>query len=189
VPIQFERNVFRREVLGCETVGGLELGHRLVDAARAPQRVAVHMVGVRDGGRHAGVHGGVRQRLIHTAGVLERVRQIMPRGEVRRRQRQCPLVERLGAGRAPLSAVRRVGRFGDATLQPELFVGRLPGERFVQRLAVRDEPDGVVRRVLGRHLRRAKVDVAPVVLRDGARDARARSNAARAAARRVELTT
>ena len=164
VPVVRGRDLFTSQIAGVQTIGGLEFDNRLIDFAGAPQLVTEHMPRVRHLRGHRRVGFGLHERLVDAAGVFERVREVVPRGEVRRRERQRALEEARRADRAALSAIRRVGRLGDATLQPELLVGWKRLQRCIHGFPIGGELDCVAGRLLGGHLRGANGDVTAIVL-------------------------
>ena len=164
VPIVLDRDLFSREVGRLERVRGAELGDRLVDPADAPEIVSEHVTRMRHAGRHPGIGRAARQRLLDPPAVFVRVRQVVVRGEVGGRERERLLVEPDRGGGAALPALRRIRRFRLAALQPQLLISRVFRQGLIERRSIRGQLRRVARRVFGRHLQRARVDVRAVVI-------------------------
>ena len=167
VPVDPGGNLLGGVVGLLDLVGLPELGNGLLDPAHPPQVVAVHVAGVGDVGREAGVGLSVTQGVVDAPDVLVGVNEIVVGGEVVGDDRQRLLVEGDRGRFSALSAARGPALLGVAPQQPQLGVVHVGGQRVVEGLLV-GEMLLRVRRVLHRvELRPPQLD-APALARAGA---------------------
>ena len=163
VPVVLRPDVLRLEIGLLERLGAAERGDGLDDPAGPPQTVAVHVVRVRNGRDHARVKRRVLQRRIGAPGVLVGMDQVMMRGELFRRQRERPLVERHRASPARHRRSTRVF-VGLAAQEQQFDIPGKTGQRAVQRRPIRRGGAGVAAFHDGVELLTAERDAKPVTV-------------------------
>ena len=136
MPVVFYRDSLRLEVAGLERVRREKFNDRLVNPAHTTQIVAVHVVRMRDGGRHLCVGLTLGERVGDAAAVLVCMGQVVMRSEMIRRQREGLVIEPDRPRNAALTALCRIRRFGLPALQPELLVRGKRRQRVVERRPV-----------------------------------------------------
>src|SRR6204780_2629687 len=124
MPVVTSGYVFRTIVIFLKLLGALKLRDRLFCAACPPQVVAMHVMRMRNGWRHAHVNLTLSERVLAAADGFIAVREIVMRCKLVRRKSERRFVKCDGIRPAVLSV--RVGRafLGESALNPQPRVVR-----------------------------------------------------------------
>ena len=184
MPVELGRDLFARQVVALQLVGGFESRDRLVDAAKPPQLVAVHVHGV----RHAGFCAAYAAAWspLPSCGRCSRTRApgsdapattSAAEGADARSARARNTESTPTTDPWPRSAGSGDSAMPRSSTNSASFGKRR--DRAIERLAIRRELRRIARRVFRRHLQRARIDVAlDVVARLGRERLRGRRSPA-----------
>src|SRR5712692_11777740 len=131
MPVVASRDVFRFVVAALQGVGFSELGDSLIVPSENAQVVAVHMLGVRNGGAESGVNLTVFHGFPRVSDRLKSMHEIMLSGKIVRRDCQSRLIVGNGTHQPTLSTTCGRGLFGVSAQQPKLAVIRIFRQRRV----------------------------------------------------------
>src|SRR5258708_11997194 len=118
VPIVPGRNFFRFVIPELQGVGFSELRDGLIAPSENAQVVAIHVLGVRDGGAQPRVILTVLHGLLRVSDRLESMHQIMLRSRISGRNCQGSLIVGNGSHQSALATACRRGLLGVSPTQP-----------------------------------------------------------------------